>query len=112
MTDAPPLNGTQVVGPHINLDALFAQQFDMSFKKLSFISDSGRQKNANLFYLLFPPSAHEEFELLWYFLEKHKVIVLSNIKGDDWEKFSKSSEGVVLVLLWIMCLQEKASLTL
>lgn len=97
MTDAPPLDGSQMSDPHVDWDALFAQRFGMSFKKLSFISDSGRQRHANLFYLHFPKDKSGEFERLWRFLENHNVIILGNLKGDDLDKFSKSPEGVAIV---------------
>ncbi|KAL1970396.1 hypothetical protein VTN77DRAFT_5557 [Rasamsonia byssochlamydoides] len=78
----------------INLDEIFLNQFQITFRELALVSGL---KTANMFFLLFPPEAQVECEILKKFLERHLVIVLSSLHDSlAWEKFSKAEIGVAL----------------
>lgn len=97
-----------------NADIVGAKQFEINYKitydKLTDgtetcgIKDCGINHGiecgctkTNFFYLWFPEYADRELEVLQRFLDNHDVIVLSNRKQDDWEKFIRCSSGVALV---------------
>jgi chromo domain-containing protein 1 len=95
----PPAGDSDSTNPgHIDVDVLFKDKWNMTFDELAALPSPARPKFASLFYLWFPDEADEQYLLLKHFLDTHRVIVLSNrLSVDDWEKFSKSSGGVVLV---------------
>jgi hypothetical protein len=106
MVDAPaddsvraPANVSTETEPNkIDLDFFFKDKWNITFNELAALSGQARSKLAGLFYLWFPDEADHQYQLLKYFLDQHRVIVLSNrLSVDDWEKFCKASDGVVLV---------------
>jgi chromo domain-containing protein 1 len=91
----PDISDSQNIEGFI-MDA-FPKVFKIDFQEIATIT-SRSLKTTNCFYLWFPASAEEDFEILEKFLDSHCAIKLSNRKRNDWEKFTRSPSGVALVV--------------
>jgi chromo domain-containing protein 1 len=84
-----------IPGDNLDLDNFFQENFNITFQTLATVSGL---KMANMFFLMFPKDAQEEYELLKHFLDRHRVVILSNQEDNiAWERFANTEIGVVLV---------------
>ncbi|OJJ39866.1 hypothetical protein ASPWEDRAFT_169690 [Aspergillus wentii DTO 134E9] len=83
---------------NFNLDAFFKENYKVTFEDLATVN--GSDKNAQVFYLMFPLDneiVQQQYQILVEFLKKHNALIYSNHLPDDWEKFRRTaSRGVVL----------------
>lgn len=97
MTDCGPNYKQTLANDEIDLDAVL-NQCDISFHKLAAVNGSKSKIPAQVFYIWYPESAEEEYQVLLEFLKRHKVVTYSNRLPEDWERFARTvSHGVVLV---------------
>lgn len=85
------------IAANIDLDATFREQYGITFNDLARMNSERRDNRARIFYLMFPPDAQGECEVVFEFLKKHNVITFSNRVAEDWERFAQVvDQGVVL----------------
>ncbi|KAF4155182.1 hypothetical protein CNMCM6069_008393 [Aspergillus lentulus] len=84
----------------LDLDAVFKEQFGVSYDLLATVNDAEKPTKAQVFYLMFPAGSEvvqEEYEVMHEFLRRHNAVTYSNRLPEDWERFARTiHKGVVL----------------
>ncbi|RHZ65679.1 putative Chromo domain protein Chp1p [Aspergillus thermomutatus] len=84
----------------VDLDALFKEQFSVTYDLLATVNDVEKPTKAQVFYLMFPTESEvvrQEYELMHEFLKRHNAVTYSNRLPEDWERFARTiHKGVVL----------------
>ncbi|KAF4184719.1 hypothetical protein CNMCM7927_007661 [Aspergillus lentulus] len=85
----------------LDLDAVFKEQFGVTYDLLATVNDAEKPTKAQVFYLMFPAGSEvvqEEYEVMHEFLRRHNAVTYSNRLPEDWERFARTiHKGVVLV---------------
>jgi chromo domain-containing protein 1 len=85
----------------LDLDAVFSEQFGVTYDLLATVNDAEKPTKAQVFYLMFPAGSEvvqEEYEVMHEFLRRHNAVTYSNRLPEDWERFARTiHKGVVLV---------------
>ncbi|GFF35525.1 hypothetical protein IFM58399_04248 [Aspergillus lentulus] len=84
----------------LDLDAVFKEQFGVTYDLLATVNDAEKPTKAQVFYLMFPAGSEvvqEEYEVMHEFLRRHNAVTYSNRLPEDWERFARTiHKGVVL----------------
>ncbi|KAF7178436.1 hypothetical protein CNMCM7691_007132 [Aspergillus felis] len=84
----------------LDLDAVFKEQFSVTYDLLATVNDAEKPTKAQVFYLMFPAGSEvvqEEYEVMHEFLRRHNAVTYSNRLPEDWERFARTiHKGVVL----------------
>jgi chromo domain-containing protein 1 len=84
----------------LDLDAVFSEQFGVTYDLLATVNDAEKPTKAQVFYLMFPAGSEvvqEEYEVMHEFLRRHNAVTYSNRLPEDWERFARTiHKGVVL----------------
>lgn len=84
------------------LTKFFKEVFGINFKDLCFVRTKKGSEKVATFYLWFPDSFMDEFELVKRFLQENKVATIFSNQQDDWGRFSalagvSGMSGTILV---------------
>ncbi|KAL8773907.1 MAG: hypothetical protein Q9209_001337 [Squamulea sp. 1 TL-2023] len=88
----------------LHINRVFQTQFGMDFRRLNTPSsdrDVGETRSTDTFFLLFPPPAHEELNLIveWIRANKSDAIIYRHEDRGTWDHFYKSIENGVIIFL-------------
>lgn len=95
-----PIKGLGV--QELPINTVLRNQFGLDFHRLvaqSNDKDGGKTQNTNTFFMIFPPAAQEEFELIvkWIQANRSATIYQHEDRG-TWEHFHKSVDLAVIIV--------------